>query len=555
MPYTPHPRRLSSPFAWLLAAALSVGVLGCPDDDESKCDEQPEACDPPINEGDGGTDGGTPDSGTPDSGSPDGGSPDSGTPDASIDPATSIVLRSVDTFYTRNGVEPRPRNFASSPAMLYLHDGGTPITGTVLEPGRVRFDVPPGTYLVKNSNTQYLLFSQRSLDISGRRYGRAYRGDVFFQSPTPASLDLTGLASTTDPFFPYFSELSFHSLDVEESGHLMLPQGLKEGQTTVATTEAEYLSDYGNVPQFNAAAGDSAWVVQTVTRDAGVELDGGSPRGYDSLVRAAHLNPFAYDGGTFSVQAALQPAPQQTLRFDWRRDEFSALRSASATSSFTSGRVDVFPAYKTAQDGWIDYSVNMMLQFLPRTNEAQTPLVKELSYGNPYPASWEPMVQFTNTYGYNVTNHDGSITLRVTESFVTTEAASTLATTPVRPRISLPRDFQVDGVAATTPRILSSATPLVTWEAPSTGTVVGYTLLISRYNAEFSGTQTVARVYTGPGERSVRLPAGLLTAGNDYVLRLTTHAAPGVTAPERVWFTLTVPYSSATTSSALLRVQ
>jgi hypothetical protein len=531
---------------------LAVGVSGCPGSD--KCEEQPETCNPPPSQDD---DAGTGDAGPGDAGPGDAGTPDAGTPDAGIvvDPNVSMLLTKNDAFFTKRGLEFQPRDFAASPAQLFPHDGGTPVPGIVMGPGLVRFDVPPGTYLVKSTSTQYLVVSWRSVDISTRLYGRPGRGGVFFPSPAPASLNLSGLAPDPDPNWDNDSALSFHSLDIEESGSLSLLQPLPEGEPTLMTTNAEYLSDYGNIPRFDPAQGDSAWVVQTQERDAGVEADGGAPVSYSSLVRAAQLNPFAFDGGTFSVQAILQPAPQQTVRFDWRREEFNALRIASTTGSPSINEfVDVYPALKTAQEGWFDYSVNPMLSYSPRRTAAPTPLVKELSYGNPYPSGWEPMAQFNSLYSYAVTNHDGSRTLRISESFLSTEAASDLVSSPVRPRISLPRAFQVEGTPATTPRILGSATPLVSWEPPALGTVTGYTLQISRFNTATNSLTNVARIYMGPEERSVRLPSGLLVPGNDYVLRLTAQHMPGVRT-ERGWFTLVVPSASATTNSALLTLQ
>ena len=134
---------------------------------------------------------------------------------------------------------------------------------------------------------------------------------------------------------------------------------------------------------------------------------------------------------------------------------------------------------------------------------------------------------------------------------VSTEAVSELGSTPVRPRVSLPRSFQVDGEAAGTSRVLETATPLVTWVAPVLGTVTGYVLQITRYSTDTDGLTNVARIYMGPDERSVRLPPGLLASGNDYVLRLSAQHMPGVRT-ERGWFTLVVPSASASTSSAML---
>ncbi|MDC0709468.1 hypothetical protein POL68_13435 [Stigmatella sp. ncwal1] len=64
----------------------------------------------------------------------------------------------------------------------------------------------------------------------------------------------------------------------------------------------------------------------------------------------------------------------------------------------------------------------------------------------------------------------------------------------------------------------------------------------------------MSRMYLGPDDHSLKVPPGLLAPGRNYYLRLTAQTAPGAN-PERVWFTLVVPFSSATTSSALLSVQ
>ena len=78
-----------------------------------------------------------------------------------------------------------------------------------------------------------------------------------------------GARPNPDPDWNNYSDLSFHSLDIEDSGFFNLPQDLEEGQPSFMTTEAEYVSNYGNVPRFDPAQGDSAWVVQSQQRDAG----------------------------------------------------------------------------------------------------------------------------------------------------------------------------------------------------------------------------------------------------------------------------------------------
>jgi hypothetical protein len=464
---------------------------------------------------------------------------------------TGLVLTQQDAFYTRRGVERRPRDFSAMPVEVIPAEGGTPVSGTVVEPGRVRFDVPPGSYLVKNSATQYILTSARALDISGRRVGRPDRGGNPFPSPlsTPASLNVSGLEPV-----PAFSSplLYFNSLDVEESGSFFTVAGLPSGQTSLVDPNAEYYSDWGSIPRFDAGQGDTAWVLQQVERDAGTPQGASRPWKYSAVTRAARMDPFSFDGEKMNIQATLQPLPALQLRFDLRRDEFNALRLASTQGApAASMSLDVLPGMKDPQEGWIDYSISQLLVFVPPRNDAQTPLTREFTYANPYPSPWEPVAQFLLTYSFDITRHDGSRSIRTSESFFTVEPASSVASTPVRPQISLPRDFKVDGQSAQTARMLGTLTPLVTWEPPAVGTATAYTL---RIDSSTPGTNTlslVARFYTGPDERSVRLPPGVLKAGTDYVLRITAHHAPGRT-PEQTWFATAIPYASAATASSLL---
>ena len=497
----------------LLAVTLSTLLTGCPGED--KCGDPPgNSCNPPPEE-------------------------------------TGLVLTQQDAYYTRKGVERRPRDFGALPAEVIPAEGGAPVSGTVVEPGRIRFNVPPGTYLLKNSPTQYIVTSARELDLSSRRMGRPDRGGnpVPAQPSHPASLNISGLEPVSASSSPL---LYFNSLDLEESGSFFTLANLPAGQTTLVDPNAEYFSDWGSIARFDPAQGDSAWVLQHVERDAGTPEGASRPWTYSAVTRAARLDPFSFNGETMNIQATLQPLPTQQLRFDLRRDEFDALRLASTQGSPTSNLLlDLYPVLKDPQEGWIDFATGSLLSFFPPRNDAQTPLVREFTYANPYPSPWEPVAQFMVTYSFAITKHDGSRSIRTSESFFTFEPASNLASTPVRPQVSMARDFKVDGQPAQTARVLGTLTPLVTWEPPAVGTATAYTLRIDSSTPGTSTLSLVTRFYTGPDERSVRLPPGVLKAGTDYVLRITAHHAPGRT-PEQAWFSTSIPYASAATVSSLL---
>jgi hypothetical protein len=536
----------------LLRYALVLALLGlmpaCGSDPTSDCESQPKGCVPGENPGD--TDGGQNSGGT-DAGQDPGSLPDGG---------TALVLTQFTAYYNRKGIERVPRDFTASPVELITYDGGTPLTlqGTVVDPGRIRFDVPPGTYLLKNSLDRYVVTSSRSVDLGARRFGRPNRGGnevPLVDFTYPARLELSGLEPV--PAAPSWSRLEFNSMDLEDYGEFELSKPLTAGQTSVLDTDAGYGSDWGSIPRFDPAQGDTAWVLQVSSGDAGTPAGAGLPWAFSSVVRAAHLNPFSFDGGAFSVQATLQPLPPQEVAFDWRRDEFDALRIASTSSvagapaPSPTASFHIYPVLQDARDGYIDISLSALLSFRIPGRDAQTPLVRRFSYGNPYPSAWVPVGQFINTYNFSVANHDGSRIVRTSERFMVSAPVSQLVAAPIRPLISLPRNLRVDGTSALTGQRLATTTPLVTWEPPTLGSATGYSLHVMQPDETNFLATTVARIDMGPEQRSLRIPPGVLTSGSDSVLRLTAHLAPGV-APEQVNFRYVLPSASAITSSAVL---
>jgi hypothetical protein len=516
MDWTLDTRHSSVLLRSLLAVALAAAVAGCRDSET--CEDTSEGCTPPPEE-----------------------------------PGRYLVVTQSDAWYSSKGVERRPRDFTAKPVELIADGAGAPVSypATVVEPGKVRFEAPPGTYLLKDSSTQFILTSSRTVDLSQRRIGRADRGGTLVESPNgnPADLVVSGMEPA--PAFPFTTSLSFASLELEESGSFS-SFFLAPGETFVLDSDAEYFSDWGSIPRFDPAQDVTAWVLQRMTHDAGTPSGATRTWTYRNIVRAAALRPFSFEGGTLRISASLQPLPQQQVRFDLRRDEFNALRVASTTSSTgATTSFTLYPLLKDPQDGVVDTSISPLLSFSPPSNEPQTPLAREFSYGNPYPSPWEPLALFSLTYSFTSTNHDGSRSVRGMEFFLQYESPGTLASAPIRPRISLPRDIKVDGTLAQTARILGTATPVVTWEPPALGTVTGYVVRIERLPKGASSLEIAARIYTGPDDRSVRLPPGVLTSGHEYLVRISAIHAPGV-RPELAGRALAIPHSSATSSSSLL---
>jgi hypothetical protein len=371
----------------------------------------------------------------------------------------------------------------------------------------------------------------------------------------PSPLDLTGLQPTHASGTVGESALLFNSLAVEEVGGFTLSTSWTEGQTTLLDSDATYSSYYGSIPRFNAAQGDSVWVLQSEGRDAGTPPDAGRPWTSSSVVAAAHLDPFSFDGGSLPIKASLSSVPQQDVHLEWHREEFDALRSASAASGSNYTFVEFYPMLHDTRDGWIDFAVSPMLALYPGRSETQSLVTRDLTYGNPYPSAWEPIAFFYHSYFFSQPNHDGSRSATLTETSELYLSVSGLASQPaVKPVISMPRDLKVDGLPAFPSRLLETTTPQVTWEAPALGTPSDYVLVIRRSNPTPPTRPTIARIYMSPEHRSVRLPPGLLSAGNTYILELSASHADPLPPGQLPSMRYVLPYASSTTTSGLLTV-
>lgn len=310
-----------------------------------------------------------------------------------------------------------------------------------------------------------------------------------------------------------------------------------------------------NVPQFIAERGDRAWVNQFATREAG-RLADSRRLGYETVVRSLQLPPFSHDAGTpLEVRGTFQPAPMTDVSLDWRLSAFAAYAPAAhpgATSS--TSELDVFPAAHGLEYGWVGFSGELLVLLTPRGTTED--LVLPLSYGNPYPSTWGVLGQAIHGFRYPTTLSNGAAVV-LGGSIQTTDRMSALAAGAIVPRISPPRGLAIDGQDAYVARRLESS-PVVSWTPPELGTPSLYTLTLVRYDAPLPETTQplpvpVNRFYLPGSARAVRLPAGILQPGKDYVLRLTAFASPGVDLSSAPLVSYNrVPLYDATTVSGVL---
>jgi hypothetical protein len=456
--------------------------------------------------------------------------PDAGVPD---DP-TAVTVKRVLRYHTATGVETVPD--ISAPPELYILDGTAlrRIDGTTTDDGSLRFTgVPAGTpyYLKSGSNyfVDYVVTDARAVDLSRDMLGRPDAGLASESSEAAAFLSVSGLepADLEQPAPPYLEVVSG---EVGFSGYLRIDTDFSPGQSTYVGEGRVYNIGGPGFPQFSAERGDRAWVNQFTTHEAGRLSDGGTLR-YSLVVRSLQLPPFSHDGGApLQVRGEFQPVPMTDVSLDWHQPAFAAYAQAAhpgatpGTSEF-----NVSPRAHGLEHGWVGDSGGLLYFRLPRGTAEE--LVLPLRYGNPFPSTWGEVGSATYYFRYPTRLSSGTA-VTVSASMGITDRMSALAAGGVVPRISPPRGLAIDGQDAYVARRLEGS-PVVSWTPPELGTPSLYTLSLDRYglpSPEFPQPNVfpVARFHLPGSARSVRLPPDILQPGQDYVLRLSAYASPGV---------------------------
>lgn len=485
-------------------------------------------------EGDSGTDSGTgedTDSGT------DGGS-DSGT-DAGP-PDTSVRVRRFLRYHTAGGVEERPEDFTRNPVELYLEDGGSlvAVPGMAGAPGEYVFpDVPFTPYYVKVGEV-FVVTDARAIDLSVNRLGRA---DAQHREYAPiVSLELDGLEQWYDPDSFPLSEHPDSRLElVSEALGLAgdITPGGADGQIQVQARVGLFLLSSGPMPQFEEARGDMAWVVQLNPRSFGSSLPDGGSQSYLTAVHALHTRPlpFVSEGTTeLFVGGMLQPLPMNELPLDWKVSAFAAHKAESHPSAELRGSTfSLHPAAHGTREGDLGYSGTLLELSRPLGEAADA--VGTLQYGTPYPSHWGVVGVALTGFGVRVQIGTEPI-LRLPARIAVWDHASRLAAGPVTPRILPPRQLTLDGVEAYSSRPLSVGGHVVGWQPPSGGRADAYRVELRRLDRRAQGGRTavvVARLYVDGSATSVRLPSGLLQAGQHYYLSVRAFQAEGYDVSEQ----------------------
>jgi hypothetical protein len=172
-----------------------------------------------------------------------------------------------------------------------------------------------------------------------------------------------------------------------------------------------------------------------------------------------------------------------------------------------------------------------------------------VTYGNPFDGTWGQYLFTLVAASFSVTA-TGATTAATVSGWVRNfeERTSSMS---VHMLISPPRALQINGQSATTARTGVTTTPTLSWTAPTTGTAGTYQVYVYQVSNS-SGTttrQAVAAFYTD--QTSLKIPTGVLTAGNQYLFRVMAIREPNTNFAVSPWL-ISFPHGDATAFTALL---
>ena len=125
------------------------------------------------------------------------------------------------------------------------------------------------------------------------------------------------------------------------------------------------------------------------------------------------------------------------------------------------------------------------------------------------------------------------------------------ASVTLRPAVSPVRNLTLDGVPAATARSGVGTTPVLAWDAPVRGTPTSYSVRVYHYSVSASGSSLLNRTLAAQvitQSRSLRIPAGVLVAGETYVFIVTAEQNPRFDPQAPLRAGATVSYAQALTS-------
>jgi hypothetical protein len=442
-----------------------------------------------------------------------------------------VIARGTVTFVGDNGAESAPFTFGTDSVVLQpdrfknTYDRVEPIA----EGEDRRFaQVRGGNYLLREG-IFFLESTESSVDLSFADAGRRDRKIAL--TSAQLRLELTGL--DWEQVGNNESTLLLYSAGARAYDFAPELRGTPPTPGSVALTSNLSYTEAISPGLLEAAKSDRLFVTQFSPLLA-PNLNGS----YSGVVRAASLSGLTFSAaGTSTVRATLGPLPARDVDFTFNHSEFNFRSEAGGGDTPPSYQIIISacPPLTTPHSALTPELVFFVY------GSTSTSFTSTIEWGNPYPADWtevaDTRVAFFNPAGSSSFAAFVGNVAPVSDAF----------RTPIRARLSPPRDVQLNGrpILKNNTVPTTGTTPVLTWEAPSLGTARHYDIHLVRISD--TTFETVARFVVR--ERKLAVPPDILTLGEQYLFRI--RAMDVNTDSYKLPFALNLPFSYADAVTAV----
>ena len=380
---------------------------------------------------------------------------------------------------------------------------------------------PSGDYLLDVAGTYYWL-PDDALDSTTLVAGRpnVVPFNYSLASDATLTLNLTNLAPWTAN--DQIEVLSLGANDFENTGPFGCnPAPLPAANGTTLNASVFSVKNCGGPNTIQAAQGDTVVIQQMHPQ----QTSNGS--GYLTLASYFQAAPLSLsDGQNVTVSGAMTSVAQtQTLSCDFRLSQFAAALAGLLPSGYTSS-----PAYGLSVSG-VSFVASNGAEPVQATSDiliyspspANVDAVSgPMTYGIPAGYPFVPTGLLSYDYFLSFAFPGTTAANQQSVGFQTVFSLATLCQSPVVPVLSPVQAITLNGADASKPLSGVGLTPQVAWTPPAKGTPSRYHVVINQFTKSKNGLYTlqnfVGQIITQQLE--VRIPPGLLAAGNTYSINL-----------------------------------
>jgi hypothetical protein len=429
-------------------------------------------------------------------------------PSQSFNPPSTRTVSGTRIGHFKNGPVPVDLSTTTIAALVPNGSGGyNVLPGTGTSSGKFSIpNVPTGLYLLQ-IGAQYVWTSHTMVDAD---YFADYRSDIVpANSSTTITFDLTNL----------------HSWQQTDFLELVCPNNLTfEGPFPGTVGETTFTGTFPYLGYLSVASkGDQYYIGQLITQNLG---------GYSFTGLGRYLAPRKFNqaqGSNTPINGRLRTIAQNHKFVANINGADLAAQALAANPAAvlvnTSVGLSVYPG--SFAHGQTTNTTDLVIQqsspFLMTNGN-----LGQVSYGDPYPSKWPKYLGYSwlATTSYTAPGATNSATLLTFTYGITLKLPT--ASSPVKPLVGVVQSPLVNGKSFFTNQTGVGLTPILKWSPPSVGSANNYAVGI--YQLSNSGGNTVITPVAGfyTQGKSLRVPSGLLSAGQAYVFVVRTWYIPGV---------------------------